>query len=102
MTVTISPRGTLFSFAEAPIATEIRKYAGVEGDAVGAWVINGPPSARAPISTISCSGVSGQCEQCDARIHKSARAYLCPVTHQLLCVGGEGCGEKARESAKGE
>ncbi len=37
MTVTISPRGTLFSLAEVPIATEIRKYAGVEGDAVGAW-----------------------------------------------------------------
>ncbi len=41
MTVTISPRGTLFSLADVPIATEIRKYAGVEGDAVGAWVING-------------------------------------------------------------
>ena len=35
MTVTISPRGTLFSLAEVPIATEIRKYAGVEAMRLG-------------------------------------------------------------------
>jgi len=43
-----------------------------------------------------------QCEECDVRIPKGALAYLCPVTDQLLCLGGEGCGEKARESAKGK
>ncbi len=43
-----------------------------------------------------------QCEKCGAPIPKGAQAYLCPVTHQTLCLGGEGCGEKAREAAKGK
>jgi len=45
---------------------------------------------------------SAQCEECGAYIAKGQLAYLCPVTHQLLCLGGEGCGEKARKSAKGK
>jgi hypothetical protein len=40
-----------------------------------------------------------ECEQCGAYIPKGAPAYLCPVTHQTLCLGGEGCGEKSGESA---
>jgi hypothetical protein len=41
-----------------------------------------------------------ECEQCGAYIPRGAHAYLCPVTHQTLCLGGDGCGEKAQESAK--
>jgi hypothetical protein len=43
-----------------------------------------------------------QCEECGVLIPKGQPAYLCPVTHQTLCLGGEGCGERAKEAAKGK
>jgi len=43
-----------------------------------------------------------ECEECGAYIPKGAPAYYCRVTDQILCLGGEGCGEKARESMKGK
>jgi hypothetical protein len=43
---------------------------------------------------------STECEECGTQIPKGERAYLCPVTQLTLCLGGEGCGERARDSAK--
>jgi hypothetical protein len=48
------------------------------------------------VVTLECST---QCEGCGAQIPKGANAYLCPVTHEILCLGGDGCGEKAQEAA---
>jgi hypothetical protein len=38
-----------------------------------------------------------ECEQCGTYIPKGEKVYQCQVTHQTLCLGGNGCGEKARE-----
>jgi len=45
---------------------------------------------------------STECEECGAFISKGEQAYYCPITDRILCLGGEGCGEEARESAKGK